>query len=173
MNTLFKKFLLAGALLAVGIPSVFAQELERAKEGTLACVGNHQVRRQGTEITFTAYNFRNVNADNAITIDRFTIFAADGAVLRDMPSPNPFPPGFNPVVGPNQTANITTRDVFGDVDINPPAQTPLQVVVKWSATQRGAVPYANAARQDRGRDPANGNNLEQRARGLIRCVSIK
>ena len=172
MKIVFKQLILVGSLLAIGVQPAFAQELERGKDGTLACVGNHDVRRGGSEITFTSYTFRNFNPDNAITIDSITIFAADGTVLRNM-ALGSFPAGFNNVVGPNQTANLTTRDVFGDSNISPPAPTPLQTIVKWTATSRGSDLYANAARQDRERNPVNGANLAQRARGLIRCVSLK
>lgn len=87
MNIVFKQLILIGSLLAIGVQPVFAQELERGNDGTLACGGNHNIRRGGTEIGFTSYNFRNFNADNAITIESITIFAADGTVLRNMPSP--------------------------------------------------------------------------------------
>jgi hypothetical protein len=176
MRNLLTQFIFVGSLLAVGVQPVFAQELERAKEGTLACVGNHDLRRGGTEITFTSYTFRNLNADTSITIDNITIFAADGTVLKSMPSPDPFPTAtdFISVIGPNQTSNFSTRDVFGDGNIGGEARTPLQTVVKWTATERGAALYGVAGRQDRGRDPNNnGAILEQRARAIARCVSLK
>ena len=175
MHTVLKKAIFIGSLLVVGVQPVFAQELERAKEGTLACVGNHELRRGGTETTFTSYNFRNFNADNAITITNITIYDADGVVLKDMPGRDPFPPApdFISVIGPNQTSNFNTQDVFGNGNIPGPVRTPLQMIVRWGATERGAALYGSAARQDRGRDPAGGNNLEQRARSLVRCVSLK
>ena len=173
MNIIFKQLILVGSLLAIGVQPAFAQELERDEDGTLACVGNHNFRRGNSEISFTSFTFRNFNADSAITIDSITIFAADGTVLRNMPSTSPFPMGFRNVIGPNQTANLTTRDVFGDSPATRPTPTPLQVIAKWSATSGGAELFANATRQDRGRDALTGNIRDQRARGLIRCVSLK
>jgi hypothetical protein len=177
MNILFKPLIFVGSLLAVGVQPVFAQELERGKDGTLACVGNHELRRGGTEITFTSYTFRNFNADNAITITNIIIFDANGVALKDMPGRDPFPASldFKDLIGPNQTSNFNTRDanLFEDGNIGGGTQTPLQTVVKWTATERGAALYGVAGRQDRGRDPANGNNLEQRARAIARCVSLK
>lgn len=173
MNIVFKLFVFVVSLSAVAVQPVFAQELERGKKGTLACVGNHDFRQGGSEINFTSYTFRNFNADTAISIDAITIFTADGMAVKSMPSPDPFPPDFNNVLSLNQTANFTTRDVFGDIPQGRPRPTPLQTVVKWSATTRGAALYASAARQHRGRDPIGGGILEQRARGLLRCVSLK
>lgn len=172
MNSFFKQFIFVGSLLAVGVQPVFAQALEWAKEGALACVGNHNVRRGGSEITFTGYTFRNFNTDTAITIDSITIFDANGRVLSNM-TPGSFPSGFNDLIGPNQTAHFNTRNVFGNFNIRPPALTPLQTIVTWTASERGEALFGNAGRQNHGRNPNTGAIREQRARGILRCVSLK
>lgn len=119
MNSFFKQFIFVGSLLAVGVQPVFAQALEWAKEGTLACIGNHALRQGGSEITFTGYTFRNFNTSTSITIDSITIFDADGRVLSTM-TPGSFPSGFNDLIGPNQTAHFNTRNVFGNFNIKTP-----------------------------------------------------
>lgn len=172
MNNLFRQFMFILYLLAVGPQLVFAQPLERAKEGTLACIGNHHLRLGGSEITFTGYTLRNFNAETSITIESITLFDADGVVLSAM-TPGSFPSGFKDMLGPNQTTSFTTRDIFGDSNIRPSAQIPLQTLVKWTATSRGVALFGNSARQDRGLDSVGGAIREQRARGIMRCVALK
>lgn len=172
MNILLKRYILAVSLLFIGVQPVIAQELERAKEGTLACVGNHRLRLAASEITFTGYTFRNFNTNTSISIDSITLFDANATVLSMM-TPGSYPLDFKDVIGPNQSTSFTTRDVFGDSNISPSVAIPLQTIVKWTATSRGEALFGNAARQDRGLDSISGAIREQRARGIIRCVSLK
>jgi len=158
-------------LLSAGFQQALALELDRAREGTLACVGNHLLRQGGSEISFSGYSFRNFNPNSEITIDSVTIYDAKGTILTSLVG-GMFPPGFNQVLGPNQTTSFTTRDIFGDSDIRSRAAIPLQTIVKWRADKRGFALFANVARQDRGRDRITGAIREQRARGIIPCAAL-
>lgn len=166
----------------VMIPPSFAQELERGRRGTLACGGLHDTRLLGTELSFTVYVFRNFNPGTTITIDDITIYDANGAVLRSMPAPNPFPAGFNNILGPHDTTKFETTDVFGLVAIPlPPGIEPLlQVIVNWTASARGFDLFGNIARRDReripgtvGPPPTPPSLGESRGRGLMRCVTLR
>lgn len=168
-----KLFVRLAALLCIASPPAFAQELERSRDGTVACGGIHAFRLGGNEVTFTAYNFRNFNESTTITIDSITIYDGDGTVLRSMPASDPFPPGFNNILSPRQTAVLTTFHMFGNDPTAAPSTSAFQTIVRWSASARGLALFAHMARQDRGRDPVTGAIQEQRARSLFRCVTIR
>jgi len=173
MHIRSKLFASLAVSLWIASPPAFAQELERGRGGTLACGGTHGFQLGGNEITFTNYNFRNFNESTTITIDSITIYDADGTVLRNMPAADPFPPGFNNNLRPHQSSTLSTFDIFGNAPGTAPATTAFQTIVQWSASARGLDLFAHMARQDLGRDAATGNLLEQRARSLFRCVTIR
>lgn len=156
-----------GLLLSLPVIPVSAQELERGTSGALGCIGGHSFRLGGAEISFTAYNFRNFNPNTTVTITGITVYAGDGSVSLSMP---PFPADFDSVLGPNQSSSFTTIDLFGT---SPPSGALAQVIVNWTASARGVDLYGNVARQDRGRDTTTGALLEQRTRGVHRCVTLR
>lgn len=139
MNTTIKKLIGMVSLLLIVSSTAIAQELERGRDGTLACGGSHGFRNGNTEITFTNYLFRNFNERTTITIESITLYSADGMVVSDMPYPNPFPSGFDNVLDPNQTAQLSTRDIFGDSPATAPPSNQLQAIVKWTADARGLL----------------------------------
>ena len=171
MKTALRLFVGSILLLSVTAAPVFAQQLERGSKGTLGFMGRHDFRRGGSEITFTAFTFRNFNPRGTITITDITIFDADGDPLKTMPSPDPFPGGFNDVLGPNETANFSTIVVFGEDPNGEPGF--IQVIVNWQADREGFDLYGNTSRVDRKRDTPGGPLLETRTRGRIRCVSLE
>jgi len=151
-----------------------AQELERGARGTLACGGNHDIRLGGTEVTFTGYTFRNFNSSTTITIDDITIYDSTGVVLRSMPAPDPFPAGFNNILGPHETTNFDTTDLFGLSGSGVPANRPLQAILNWTASRGGFDLFGHMARMDRERIPGSPPSQgESRARGLLRCVTLR
>jgi len=163
-------FIVSILLVPVTAPPVFAQRLGRGSEGTLGCIGNHRRRLGGTELTSTGYSFRNFNSNRTLIIDDITIFAADGTTLATMP---PFPAGFTSVLGPNESTNFNTTDIFGTASQSP---RPLQLVVNWRSAngRNGLELWGNTARKDQRRDPAGPDSLEeQRSRGNLRCATLK
>jgi hypothetical protein len=175
--------MLAGLILLLPITSVSAQQLGEGREGILGCGGNHQRRYMNSELTFTSFTFSNFNADRTLIIEKFTLFDAEGGILASFPPFDSLPPSLQDKVktelGPNQTANFSTIDIFGTYDVQ--ANKPFQAVVKWRTAdgRKGLELWGTIGRQDRGLypdpqnpDPPGGRLLEQRARGPLWCATL-
>ncbi len=95
----------------------------RLKSGVHACGGNHRTSSDGTN-----YAVRNFNNNETINIDRVVVFDADGVVLFNFPTVDPFPAGFNPVLAPFQSTRLRTQDFFTVA----PSAEPIQTHIQWS-----------------------------------------
>jgi hypothetical protein len=150
----------------------------KARKGTVRCAGSNSVRLAGTEIQFASYNLRNYNSAIPITIERLTVYAATGQVLFDSDSSGlpQFPNGAlgpaDNVLDPNQTANIDTTDFLPFLADN---LRPIQVEFIWSAPERALLLDASFIRVARQRDPATGQQLQERSRsnGTCRTISVE
>lgn len=171
--------ILAGMLLSLGLADTSqAANIDddaRARQGVVRCGGNNFLRLNGTEIHFTAYNFRNLSSTTPVTIERLTFFDANGAVLFDSGASG-FPTFENSVLGPsdnvlepNQTAQLNSDDVLPFLPQN---QRPIQLEIAWSAPERVLTLEAIGNRISRQRDPATGAQLAERGRDGNSCRTI-
>ncbi len=177
---------LAGLLLSLGLAGASYADNNGngaiTRGGVLRCGGTNNLRLDGTEIQFTAWDFRNLSSTVSITVERVVIFDAYGNVLfnSSVAGLPPFLAGVylgpatgvaaaNNVLGPNQTTGLSSYDVIGFL---PPAQRPIQVEFAWSAPTRVPPLDVRTIRLSRERNPATGAQLADRARGDFSCVSI-
>lgn len=153
------------ALLAL----VHARSAEADSQGILGCGGFHSLALSGNELRQTLYRFRNFNSDRTLTINQITIYAADGSVLATL-APGGFPAGFNPILGPNQTAGFSTSDVFG----SSASLGLLQAVVNWETDRNPAnALYGVTLRVDNARDAGTGAIGQTRGRDITDCIALR
>jgi hypothetical protein len=177
---------LAGLQLSLGFAGVCYADNSGSggltRGGVLRCGGTNNLRLAGTEIQFTAWDFRNLSSASSVTVERVAVFDAYGNVLFDSRSSGlpPFLGGVylgpatniapaNNVLGPNQTTSLSSSDFVGFLL---PAQRPIQVEFAWSAPVPVRPLDVRAIRLSRERDPVTGAQLADRARGDFSCVSI-
>ena len=109
-----------------------------ADGGIIACNGNSVHLSGGTagNDVFTNFRFNNFNDTAAISVDRMVIYDNDGAILCDFPSVNAFPSSLKPVLGPHESASVTTLSM----PCVPPPSFPgggLKAVIYWSFFNEG------------------------------------
>lgn len=153
--------------LSLVAPGALAQPLEQSRGGRLGCPGFQLVTTNPDEITFFAYPMHNYNPDRTLTITSMTIYDTDGTVLKAFPVPDPFPAGFNNVLGPFQTTIFSTLAVFGS-DASPGL---MEVIVNWTADGKAFDLFANITRIVRG--PASEVDQETRGTAMLRCVTLR
>jgi hypothetical protein len=152
-------------VLFFAIGSGVAQEIETGRHGTLGCIGKHFFRPGEIELTNLA--FRNFNSDQTVRITDITIFSDTGAILvRPSPFPGPFA-----VLGPHQSVELSTTDVFGNAPPGPASEL-FQIVVNWVSDGKGLALFGHAARLTLERNETTGVLGGVKARGLLRCVTL-
>lgn len=168
---------IAAVSLAVAGTSYARQDdgEQTAREGVVACGGTNFLRRGDTEIHFTNYNLRNLNATTPIRIERVVVYLATGAVLFDS-DVHGFPAFESNRLGPDdqlldprQTAQLGT-DVL--LPFLAEDQRPLQVEFTWSAPERVLTLGVSATRVVRGRNAATGQQLDERSRDAAGCRNV-
>jgi hypothetical protein len=179
MEDLIRRLISGLTLLFISFGAAHAAEIDgdaQARKGTVRCAGSNSLRLSGTEIQYASYNLRNLNAETPITIDRLTVFAANGQVLFDS-EVSGLPQFPNLVLGPtdnvldaNQTANIDTTDFLPFLPDN---LRPLQVEFVWSAPKQVLTLEVSFIRVARQRDPATGQQLAERSRSNGSCRTIR
>ncbi len=121
------------ALLDGGAGTVMAED-----GGVLGCNGNSVHLSGGTagNDAFTNFRFNNFNDTATIAVDRMIVYDNDGDVLCDFPSVNAFPPSLKAVLGPHESASVTTLSM----PCVPPPSFPgggLQAIISWSFEAEG------------------------------------
>ena len=122
----------------------------RGVSGTISCGGNHFVRDRGTEAQSTAYIIRNINSSLPVSINRLTIYDAQGTVIVDHDGTT-LPLSFNNVIGagdnviePHQTVLYRTQELIGTS--LPSDRRPIQTRIEWSADAKAVVPVVSSVR---------------------------
>ncbi len=106
--------------------------------GVIGCNGNsvHLSGGAAGNDVFTNFRFNNFNDTATISVDRMIVYDNDGATLCDFPSVDAFPANFKTVLGPHESASITTLSM----PCVPPPSFPgggLQAVIYWSFVNEG------------------------------------
>ncbi len=132
VNPVFFAFGICLTLLTWGAGAAMAEG------GIIGCNGNSVHLSGGTagNDVFTNFRFNNFNDTAAISIDRMVVYDNDGATLCDFPSVNAFPSSLKPVLGPHESASVTTLSM----PCVPPPSFPgggLQAIIYWSFVNEG------------------------------------
>ncbi|MDH3596603.1 MAG: hypothetical protein OEM93_17310 [Rhodospirillales bacterium] len=138
-----------GALALVLVTSAQAQQLPKARNGTLFCGGSYNFEGNDLSkpVNMVTWNLRNYNGNRTILIDRIRLYDATGAVLFDsdtdgLPADRRDILGGpdNNQLGPYQTVQFRSDDlVDGTFPFVPGSRRPIQFVVDWSADRRAIV----------------------------------
>ncbi len=179
------KKILAGffGLLFASVPvsSAFADAADgatRAYGGTVACGGNQAVRNGGNEFQGSVYVLRNYDPDIAIKINRIRFIDSHGVVTHDFNGVLPtFVNGvlspFDPILEPNQTAQLRGWDVLGMAGL-PLNKRPIQVRIDWSSQGKPLLLEVGLVRVARERI-VTGTGVKlgaERGRHLYECRTI-
>jgi hypothetical protein len=147
-----------------------------AAQGFARCGGNNFIGGpSSTQMQITRLTLRNFDAMQPITINRLVVYNAHGVVLWDsMVSGLPaFTNGIlgpaNNILGPHQSSTLFSENFLPFL-----AETdrPLQTFVTWSSISPALPLGVNSVVVVRGRDPATGAQLEERARSGGACEQI-
>jgi len=171
-------------LMSVGM-NVQASGTKKALSGTVACGGSQFIRNGGNEFHQASYIMRNFDGSAEIHIERIRFFDATGNLVADFPGTS-LPEFTNGILGPqdnvletNQTAQLGTRNVFGDQGFSS-SDRPLQVLIDWnsiSPVKPLNVSMVRSVRERIVKIDATGNQIvkygEERSRHRSACRVIE
>ncbi len=139
MRKLTTWLIVAGAIGVVASADLDAEEVRKARAGTLYCGGNYSADNESRWV------LRNYNEFLAIFVERVRFFDASGAVIYDS-AVSGLPVSDNALLGPGDNrldAHESTRYRSEDLVTSgvlmplPGDQRPIQLVIDWFASGRG------------------------------------